>query len=109
GALGEGEAGGAGADGKVVGGGGTAAGELEGGDLRVPVEGAVIGNVLGRVPESAVVAGIDHQIGIVAPAGQIGGLRAATGQDGGFALRHGPRAVAGVAAGDGDGRVRAGG
>ena len=61
-----------------------AAGELKVHDARVPVVCAVAENVLLRVPEGAVVDGIDGHGAVVAPAIDVGGLRAAADHDGGF-------------------------
>src|SRR5439155_12627511 len=64
-----------GADREVVGRGASTGRELERADPGTPVEGAIGGDVLVRVPERTVVRGIDGHRGVVSPPREASGLR----------------------------------
>src|SRR5207245_8840965 len=91
---------------RKVGGPARAARELEGRDPRVPVEAAVRGEILIRVPERAFVAGIDAHARVVAPAAETTVLRAVGRDDRPFSLRHLPEWIAGEPAGVPDPRMQ---
>src|SRR5207249_1001672 len=86
----------------------AAARELERPDSRVPVEGAVRGEVLVRVPECAVVGRIDTHARVVAPAAEGGRLRAVAVDDRPLALRHHAERIAREPPGVVDSRMEAG-
>src|SRR6187549_2055833 len=84
-----------------------AAGELERDDARPPGSDheRVLTEVLLRVPEGAVVARIDGQVAVVAPAAFRLGLRAGAGVRDLLGLGHLPERVAGSPTGVADRRV----
>ena len=73
---------------------GDAVRELEAPDPGLPVERARARVVLVRVPERAVVAGVDREVRVVAPATERVGLAAGAGEEGGLALRQRVQRVA---------------
>src|SRR5689334_11286198 len=66
--------------------------------MSAPVKGAVGLEVLGGVPESAIVARVDADGAIVAPAGQAAGLRTAPGNERSLGL-HGSDGIGRYSAG----------
>ena len=88
---------------------GDAVRELEAPDPGLPVERARARVVLVRVPERAVVAGVDRDVRIVAPAAERVGLAAGSGEEGGLTLRQRVQRIAGQPSRIADLRVDAGG